>query len=197
MLLIVCVLPGCAGFSGGGGKLRAESLGGDPVVLGTQYTTVVYEHKSDGETSFFLSDIPVEELLAGNVRQGQVMHIDLLWAPKAGATPMDSSATNVSIRHVIISDGEVGVYGGAGFAMPRGKPGKGKLPVALQDSTVRLLESTDGFQDLLSPAKVTGDFTAYHDAELARKIHRAISQLVTNALGRSRLVMGDDGQAAG
>ena len=105
---------------------------------------------------------------------------------------MDSSATNVSIRHIIIADGEVGVYGGAGFAMPRGEPGKKKLPIALKDGTVRLLESTDGFNDLLSPAKITGDFTAYLQPETARMIHRAISQLVTNALGKSRLVMGDE-----
>jgi hypothetical protein len=101
---------------------------------------------------------------------------------------MDASATNAIIRHVVISSGEVGVYGGAGFALPKGDPGDDTLKVSLRDATVRLLEATDGFADPLSPARVTGAFSAEHDPKLARKVHRAISQLVTNALGRSRFV---------
>jgi len=186
------VVAGCTGAGTGAGKLRAESLSDDPVVLGTTYVAVVYEQQPDTEASFFLSDVPVEDLLEGTVRQGQIMHVDLLWRPKAGSTPMDASATNAAVHHVIIADGEVGVYGGAGFAMPSGTPGNGRMHVSLRDATVRLLESTEGFNDPLSPAKITGDFTAEHDPALARKIHRAISQLVTNALGRSRLVQAEE-----
>ena len=193
MSLLLLSLIGCSGGGGPVGQLRAISLGDSPVELGATYITAVYSHDPSGDTSFFLSDVPMKQLLKGNVTQGQIMHIELLWVPKAGATPMDSSATNASIRHIIISDGEVGVYGGAGFAMPRGKPGAETLTVALRDATMRLLESTDGFADLLSPAQITGTFTAELDAKTARKVHRAVSQLVTNALGRSRFVdAGDD-----
>ena len=41
-------------------------------------------------------------------------------------------------------------------------------------------------------ATVTGTFTARHDPELARKIHRAISQVVTDAMGETRFVRGSD-----
>jgi hypothetical protein len=188
LILFLFVAGGCAGGGAATGSLRAESLGDDPVVLNARYVAVVYAQDDDDTLSFFLTEVPVEDLLAGEIAEGQVMHIELLWRPKAGATPMDSSATNASIRHVIMIDGELGLYGGAGFAMPRGEPGKDRMRISLRDATIRLLESTDGFADPLTPARMTGNFTAIHDPQLARKLHWAISQVVTNALGRSRFV---------
>ncbi|MCH8153337.1 MAG: hypothetical protein IH830_13305 [Planctomycetes bacterium] len=171
------------------GVLRAESLGRESVVLIGRYVTAFYAQNDSAETtSFFLSDLPLEQLLSGRVDQGLVVHLDLLWIPEAGATPMDSSATNATIRYIVIASGEVGIYGGAGFAVPHGEPGQNTLTVSLRDASLTLLESTDGFVDLLSPARLTGDFTAVLDSRRARQIHYAVSQLVTDALGRSRLV---------
>jgi hypothetical protein len=179
-----------AGCSGGGrrGPLRTQSLGDDPVFLSADLPTVVYVHHPDEGTSFLMSDIPVEDLLAGTAASGQVIHIELLWKPKAGKTPIVSSATNVRIHHVVLTGGEVGLYGGAGFAMPRGTPGDRRMRLSLYDATVRLLESTEGFHDPLSPARVSGTIDAELDPLLARKIQRAASQLVTNAMGRSMVV---------
>ncbi|MCP3904737.1 MAG: hypothetical protein GY715_14010 [Planctomycetes bacterium] len=186
-LLLAANTPGCArGVRRG--ALRTQSLGDDPVYLSSDLPTVVYTHDPDRGTSFLLSDVPVEDLLGGTVESGQVIHIELLWEPRAGKTPIASSATNVSIRHVVITSGEVGLYGGAGFAMPHGTPGDRRLRMSLYDATVRLLESTEGFLDPLSPARVSGSFNAVHDPLLARKIQRAASQLVTNAMGRSMVV---------
>lgn len=190
-LFVTATLAGCSGASGRGGSLRSESLGTQPVVLDADFQTVVYSHDPEGDTSFFLSDIPLEDLVATYPSDGQVMHIELLWNPKPGLTPMDSSATNVSIRHVIISGGEVGVYGGAGFALPHGGLGGRKLSVTISDATMRLVESTGGFTDPLTPARITGGFTASLDPLLSRKLHRALSQLVTNAIGRPRHVRED------
>ncbi len=168
--------------------LRAESLGEDPVYLKCDYTHVVYARLESTETSFFLTDIPLEDLLAGNVTTGIVVHLDLLWQPSAGNTPMDRSATNVSVRYIVFADGEVGIYGGAGFAMPRGKLGKGAMSLSLRDASMTLLDSTDGFVDLLSPARLTGTVTAGLDEKRARQIAYALNQIVTNALGYTRLV---------
>ncbi len=185
-LLVVLTLAaaGCNAFRGSAGTLRSESLGPDRVVLHGTYETVVYAHNPAGDTSFFLSDIPLDDLIGSYPRDGQVIHIELLWEPKPGATPMDASATNASIRHVVVAGGEVGVYGGAGFALPHGTPGSDNLTVTLRDATVRLLESTKGFADPLSPARITGTFSAHHDPLLARKLHRAVTQMVTNAVGK-------------
>ncbi len=51
-----------------------------------------------------------------------------------------------------------------------------------------LLDSTDGFVDLLSPARLTGKITAGLDERCCRQMAYAVNQLVTNALGYTRLV---------
>lgn len=182
-------LTGCSNTFLGTGKLRAESLGPDPIKLDAQCATAVYTEDSDGEASFFLTDMPIEDLLAGRPTEGQVLHIELLWESKPGETPVDRFATNISVRHVVLVDDQVGVYGGAGFART-GRLSKKKVRVALQDSNLRLLESTAGFVDPLSPVRLLGTFTAKRDDLAARKLDRAISQYVTNSLGRTTFVDG-------
>ena len=136
-----------------------------------------------------LSDVGLDQLLSGKFSRGHVVRVDLLWLPKPGATPMDASATNASIRYVIVADGELGVYAGAGFAMPKGDAGEGRaLTVRLRDGSLELLESTDGFVDLLTPASLTGTFTATHNDPRTRQLSAAIRRLVTKAIGRKRAV---------
>ena len=190
IIALLVLLPSAAGCASGrlSGNLRAESLGGDPVFLDQDFTTAVYAKLNSTETSFFLTDVPLVDLLAGNVSTGTVVHLDLLWHPSAGETPMDSSATNVSIRYIVFAEGEVGIYGGAGFAMPRGTAGDGTMSLSLRDASLMLLDSTDGFVDLLSPARLTGRLTAGLDQKQSQRMAWAVNQIVTNALGYTRLV---------
>lgn len=185
LTLILAVAGGCA-HGPVQGSLRAESLRGEPVYLDERYGTAVFARAT--ETSIFLADVPLERILSGEVTEGVIVHLDLLWNPKAGETPMDASATNVSVRYVVMSGGEVGVYGGAGFGRPHGKPDDEKLTLVLKDSSLTLLDATEGFVDLLSPARLTGSLTAALNERSARQIEFAASQMVTNALGRTRLV---------
>ena len=190
IIALLALLPPAAGCMSGrlSGTLRAESLGGDPVFLDLEFTTSVYARLNSTETSFFLTDIPLGNLLAGNVSTGTVVHLDLLWHPSAGETPIDSSATNVSIRYIVFAEGEVGVYGGAGFAMPKGTAGDTMMSLRLRDASLMLLDSTDGFVDLLSPARLTGRLTAVLDRHRSQQMAWAVNQIVTNALGYTRLV---------
>ena len=192
-IVTLAALAGCAA-GGSSGSLRAESLGASPVVLSCDYVTAFYAARKGATTSFFLADVPLNELLSGEMTRGNVVHLDLLWVPKAGNTPMDSSATNVSIRFVVFADGELGVYGGAGFALPDGEAGAATLGLELRDASLTLLDSTDGFVDLLSPARLTGRVTARLSEERMRQMRYAVSQLVTNALGRSSFVRGEPDQ---
>ena len=168
------------------GSLRAQSLGDDPVALEREYITAFYADGNSVETSFILSDVGLDQLLSGQFSRGNVVRVDLLWMPKPGATPMDSSATNASIRYVIVADGELGVYAGAGFALPVGDASGRSLEVRLRDASLELLESTDGFVDLLSPATLTGTFTATHNDRRTRQLSTALRRLVNNALGSNR-----------
>ena len=168
--------------------LRMESLGDRPIYLSTDYVIAFYGEHQATETSFLLADVTTAQLLSGEISRGQIVHVNLLWLPEAGSTPMDASATNASVRYVVVADGEVGVYGGTGFALPMGDTGEPELSVLFKDASLTLLDSTDGFVDLLSPARLTGTFTAKLNPSRTRQLRFALSQFVTNALGHSRLV---------
>jgi len=190
-------MAGCAGPNAAG-SLHVLSLGRDPVTLSTRFDAAFFSHDAISGTSFMLSDVPVEQLLDGTASSGQIMHIELLWLPKPGRTPLEPTATNASIRLVVISDGELGVYGGAGFAMPSGNPAEdSSISLALRDASLQLLECTSGFNDLLSPAQLTGSVTSRRSDAETRKLNLAASQLVTNAIKQTRFVGGQREAASG
>ena len=186
LALAITLLAGCSRWAGSG-RIAARSLRAEPVLVDGRVMTAIYTDLKP-ETSFFISDVSLDELLRGEIRRGLVAHVDLLWIPKAGATPTDSTATNVSIHLIVVADGELGVYGGAGFASPRNEVGDRRFEIVLEDASLTLLDATPGFVDWLSPARLTGRFRATLDRQHAQQVQRAISQFVTNALGRSRYV---------
>ena len=176
-------------FSNDPGLIESMSLDNEPVLLQGKFAYGYYTINPSGSTSLLLSDVSLEQWKRGDVRDGQALHVQLLWQPKPGATPLDETATNISISHVIVSSGEIGIYAGGGFAIPRGTPGDDHLSLALRDASIELSDSTSGFQDLLSPARMTGSITASLDDDAALELKYAISQVVTDALGRSRMVL--------
>ncbi len=180
-----------------GGMLEARSLGPEPVVLRGRFATAYYTDEAGPETTLFFSDVPFDDLVHGRLDHGHVVRLDLLWVPLAGETPVDRSAANVSIRYVVIADGEVGVYAGAGFAWPRGEAGDRSLGLTMVGGSLTLLEHSEGFRDLLSPAEITGEVTALLDQRRTSQMRFAVSQIVTNALNRTRLVEGEGFPVAG
>jgi hypothetical protein len=144
------------------------------------------------QVSFYASDIPLDALAAGEKVSGQVVSIQMMWEPKPGYTPIEPTTTNVSIRLVVFAEGQVGVYGGGGFAWPRGTPESGSMGLLLTGSNLSLIARTDGFVDLLSPAQMLGTMRAVQNDARALSVRRAASQAVTDALGQVRWVRGDD-----
>lgn len=191
LILAAGTLSGCGLFKGTAGAIEVRSLSDDPVTLASDFTTGLFTYDEDtgAGASFMLTDVPLDDLFAGKVSSGQILHVQVLWIPLAGSTPMDASATNASIRYVVVADGEVGVYSGAGFAMPLDDLNDKRVTISLRDATLQLQDSTAGFNDLLSPANLSGNFKTQRDDRRARQMNRAASQLVTNALGKTRLVM--------
>ncbi len=184
-LLMSMTLPGCLSSTS---SATVRSLGNDPVELIGTFQTGVYANDELG-TSFIITDLTAGELASGDFQTGQVVHIELLWLPKSGSTPMDRSATNASIRYLIFSEGQLGVYGGAGFIRPSGRVGKQRLSLDVRQATLTLLDSTPQFVDLLSPAEMVGKLTASLDPRQTRRLYFNLSQRVTDVLGRTRFVM--------
>lgn len=167
-----------------GGPLTLRSLDQSPVELPLRLPRGVYVvHPS--ETSILLADQPLETFLQGAPREGQLLHAQVLWVPKPGTTPAAPTATNVTLRWVVFSGGEVGVYGGAGFGWPSGRVGEGSISLTIDGSTLTLLAATPGFVDLVSPAAITGTIRASYRPEEALRLRQAVSQIVTDSVGRA------------
>jgi hypothetical protein len=168
-------------------ELTTSGLTDNPVKVSTVPAEAWYMIEP-AQVSFYSSDIPLDQLAAGGKLSGQVVNIQLLWEPKPGLTPMEPTTTNISIRLVVFAEGEVGVYGGGGFAWPRGKPDDGSMGLLLTGSNLSLVARTKGFVDLLSPAEMLGTVTARMDEARSRALRRSASQAVTNALGQVKWV---------
>ena len=190
-LVAISIVSGCESAKPVG-SMRAQSLTANPVAIDAKYSTAFYAHGGSVESSFILSDVPLEKLLKSKVNNGHILLVQMLWVPKPGSTPMDSSATNVSIRYIIISDGELGLYTGAGFALPQGDIGSDLVTIELRNAYLTLTDSTSGFVDLLSPASLTGDFTARLNDQRTRQLRSALRRIINSALPRSRNAKADD-----
>ena len=91
--------------------------------------------------------------------------------------------------YIVVSHGQVGLYVGAGFALPSGKLDGDSVTISLREASLELAEATDGFIDLLTPAQISGRFSARSNPEQVRQLHVSLSQFVTDALGKTRFVM--------
>lgn len=169
------------------GHLDAISKAEDPVRLSLELTHGAYSVEP-AEVSFYLSNLPLGDLLEDSVQNAQILHAQLLWAPKPGSTPVDPTATNLTMRLALFVDGELGIYGGAGFAWPSGSIGNGPVALEIVGSTLTLLHSTEGFRDLLSPVLVIGHISAPFEPVKTLRFRQAASQLVTDRLGQTQWV---------
>lgn len=188
-LLILLAMLGTCGCapSHPSGTVSINGRNADPVQLMASFGHGGYAVEK-ADTELILSTVSLEDLQAGNFQSAQVIHAQLLWTPWAGRTPVNKMATNLVIRHVILVDDEVGVYGGGGFAWPRGTPGKTGLGLDVTGSSISLLESTEGFRDLLSPAELRGWIGGPLDPDTFNRFRNTISQIVTDRLGRTMWV---------
>ena len=190
LLLTACLSFGCApSFPSGTVSINGRTA--EPVQLVANFGYGGYAVE-EADTELILSTVSLEDLRAGNYEHAQVIHAQLLWTPRAGRTPVNKMATNLVIRHVVLVGDQVGVYGGGGFAWPRGTPGKTGLGLDVTGSNISLLESTDGFRDLLSPAELRGWIGGPLAPTTFERFRNTISQIVTNRLGKSTWVDAGD-----
>ena len=178
------------------GTLRMESLGAHRMTLERGFANGAYA-ELESEHSFWFSDVGLEQLAAGTedhpVAEAIILHAQLVWLPEPGRTPLADTATNAVTRVVVVSGGEVGLYGGAAFARPKGELGSDEVEISLRGGTMKLLAKTEGFHDLLGPVGLSGTFTAKLAPADAALWRRGVSQFVTNALGRSMWVQAAPG----
>ena len=177
-----------------GGDMRLSALGARRIVLERSLLEGVYADL-ESEHGFWFSDVPLATLAAGTpespVESAVIVHAQMVWKPEPGRTPLSATATNTVLRVLVISKGEVGIYGGAGFARPLGMLDDEILEIDLRGGTLTLLESTKGFHDLMSPADLTGVLKARRSVEKVQQWRRGASQFAANAFGKPMWVSSD------
>lgn len=213
-LLIVCAfLAKVAALTGCSGGWLSGSQGAASLTVRNQATErtmrpdvtgVAYASTDDNSADVFLTDLPLDRLgdPADNLDglTGTLIHVHLFLVPSAGDTPIGRSSCNVTVRMLVLSaDGaptdapaarRMGLYSGAGFVLPDGKPGGSRFGGSMFGATMRLTAATAGFADPLSPAEMAGSFRAPLDPERARtlkaRLNRTAASLSSGAQASNR-----------
>ncbi len=185
VLLSVCA-SACTGVVPIGGDLSLRSRSNDGVRLDGAFATAYYSVDDEQRLTLVLVDGPERN-------PNRAVTLRMQWRPRAGKTPVDSNAINATIHYAIFSGvggDEVGIYSGAGFVFPRGSLGDDTLRLSLWDSTLRLLDRTPDFKDLLGQAVLTGEFRVEQNASKTRRLIAQLDQVLTDKLGYPRVVEG-------
>ena len=180
-----CSLPGSPAGLTVRGQLETDAGRTTPVTLRGDFDTAYYRHADDNTATFVLLDGPEAD-------PTQAVVIRLFWRPRAGLTPLERTATNCTISHLVFADdpqgdarqpGELGVYRGAGFLYPDGKPGPAELAADLWEASLQLQTRSPRFVDLLGEASLTGSFRATHDPAKVDALLQSLNRRVYERLG--------------
>lgn len=184
VLLCLLGLATLAGCSSRGGQLAITSQNIRGSELTGKFTTGLYRYDDRNQLTMLLVDGPIEA-------PAQAVTIRMFWSPRPGRTPIDPTATNATIHYIIFAGEnrqEVGIYSGAGFLFPKGKPGSDTFTAQIWQSTLRLTDATDQFQDLLGPSNLKGQVTLKHDDIALEKALRDLNIQLRETMGFPRLV---------
>lgn len=180
LLPLLAALPlGCGGSS----TLRIASNTHD-AALEPRWSTGVYRQLDSGTAEVYLSDLSMDRLRAmldgrAPLEPAVVMRISMFIRPKAGRTPIDSTACSATIACIVVSGPALGVYGGGGFILPASAPGVSEFKGSLLDASLRLTSSRGPFEDRLDAAIITGGVRAIRDDEAARALGDQLTALLT------------------
>lgn len=139
--------------------------------IGDSPTTIAYTSTDINTADVYLTDLPQRALDPGfdlKGVSGQFTQLHMFIDPKAGSTPIENSACSVTVRHVVIADGRIGVYGGGGFLDPNTAPGSKAFGGKIRDATCRLVASSPDFVDRLGSSRFDASFRAPRDDGKAR-----------------------------
>lgn len=186
-LFTVSVLSGCT-FLGGGDTALTFDARTTNSILQPAYTTAVYRAIDENTLDVYLTDLPTDRLveaaegrLSSPLPPGNITRVHLFLNPRAGYTPIDYTAANASITHIVVSGEIYGVYTGAGFVLPSTTPGDSTFSGKTSGANLRLVSTTPGFEDRLGPSELTGRITAQRDDAKADTLGALVSAMARYA----------------
>lgn len=182
----VSIMASCstARWNAGGGAARVTSIE-QAAQLAPSWRTAIYATPDINTADVILSDLDRETLMnaiadesALRQAEGSILRVRMFIAPRAGRTPIDFTASNASATLIVMSRGEIGVYGGGGFILPSDKPGSRTFSGSLRDATLKPTGATPGFQDLLGASDLSGKISASRDDAGASRVAAWIGAVV-------------------
>jgi hypothetical protein len=176
LLIVLSAVPGCG--VRGSVALRSVANSG---VLSPQIRTLAYFSDEPQSADIYLTDLTPSELEPGvnpGTLTGNLIHIHQFLTPNAGKTPIASTASNVTIRYIVLSRGAIGVYGGGGFLQPKGSPGDQTFGGSMKRATMKLLDANGQFHDPLGASTLSASFRAPLDPSLARLMAARVQDFV-------------------
>ena len=162
-------LASCAGIGGiggaGGDAAMVFESTASPAVFAVRPVEAVYRPVDRNTADLYFTDIPGVGApgSSGLGLTGSVVHVHLFLTPKAGSTPIDFTASNMTVTHVLLADGAFGVYSGAGFLLPNAPPGGRSLGGRVEDATLRPGGRAPGFAERLGWNELSGRLSATRD----------------------------------
>lgn len=177
----LCLLPACASvenwFSSSGSISTVSVITGK--YIEGDLPSAVYTMPDEFTADVYLTNLPISRLgdASDNLADlsGTVVHIHVFLVPAAGKTPIAQHAVNASVRQLVLSSGQAGLYSGGGFVFTD-EPGDSSYAASVRDSSMRLAVASPGFVDQLGQANLTGGFNATLDDKAARLIAGRLAQ---------------------
>jgi len=164
-----------------GGELELVSLEPPERTREIRFKTAVYR-AIDRNT---LQGVLIREI-QGEIREAMVLR--MFWSPRAGQTPVDPNATNVTLHYMILGDESLGVYRGAGFVYPRDAVGDDTLILGLWRGYLELDQQAGPFRDALGRAELEGLVKLRRDDAATATLTRRLNQRLADRLPTARPV---------
>lgn len=205
LLPLLLILPLCTGCSwmqpanwgtmynpfsalgGEGGTLTVRSFDeSDENIRGT-FQSGIYTTADANTATMILFDGPAENPNAA-------LTIRMFWNPHAGRTPIDATATNATLQYILFDETgkEIAIYSGAGYFYPNNTVGSDTFTGSLWQSSLRIADKSEGFDDKIGMARIDGKFTVTRDDLAVSPALHQLNVQVRERLGRTRLVKSED-----
>lgn len=183
-LIAAALLPSCAGFAVGGASGSSTTRSANNLVFNVEYPIRVSQATDRNTADIYLTDLSDDELSAIFAEPqdwsgitGTLTHIHIFVAPEPGKTPIESTAASATIRTIIIANGQIGVYDGAGFLLPGGSVTKGRVSARVRNAPMRLTRATPGFADPLVTPEMDLSFSVRPDTQAASELDARVEAL--------------------
>lgn len=157
-------------------------------MLKSTLPTRAYTYQDKNTADIYLTDLSQQQLTNffendadWSTFTGSMVHIHLFLDPKPGKTPIEPTAANATVRYIVLANGEIGVYDGAGFILPGKKIGKGSLSGALHGAPAKLTRKTPRFNDPLPATRLDISFGVKENRPLADELRARIDALSSAA----------------